>query len=126
MTEKFPILRRAIIIIGLKDPFIEWIFNVREAHYGRGQTSLENIKERAARKKNAYLIPPQRLCNPDAFVRENAAAIFENELSDWCLRKELWPSDRSWDVFRKWLGYESRPLVYDASPETGIEYEEIP
>ncbi len=101
------------------------MFNVREAHYGYSQISLQDIKKKAAIRKNAYLIPSERLCSPDAFVKENSAAIFENELGDWCLKKELWPTDRSWEVFRKWLGYESHPLVYDAAQGIGIEYEEV-
>lgn len=69
MSKLFPLLRRSIIIIELKDPFIEWVFNIREAHYGCSQISLQNIRKRAGGRKNAYLLPQEQFGNPDAFVR---------------------------------------------------------
>lgn len=124
MPEPLPLVRRSVIVVGLKDPFIQWVFNIRRAHYGEGQVSLDNIKKRASGRRNAYLLPPGRPAEPGGYVREHSEAIFENELGDWCLRTELWPPDRSWDVFSKWLGYEFHPLVYDAAPGDGIEPEE--
>lgn len=124
MSNMFPMLQRSAIVVAVKEPFIEWVFNIRQAHYGCSQINLGDIRKRAAGRKNIYLLPPGRVLNPDAFIKENFPAFFENELSDWCLRTELWPADRSWDVFCKWLGCEFQPLVYDAAPEIGIEYEE--
>ncbi len=104
------------MIVSAKEPFIDWIFSIREAHYGQGQVSREDINKRAAEKKNAYLIPAGNSMQPGGFIREKYAEIFENELRDWCLKTGLWPENRSREVFREWLGCEFYPVVFDTVP----------
>lgn len=116
MTEPFSPIKRSVMIVSAKEPFIDWIFSIREAHYGQGQVSREDIKKRAAEKKNAYLIPAGSSMEPDGFIGEKYAEIFENELRDWCLKTGLWPENRSREVFREWLGYEFHPVVFDTVP----------
>ena len=120
MAFSFSPVKRSAIIIGAKEPFINWIFNIRQAHYGPAQVSRQDIEKRTAEKRNVYLIPPSGGRAPDELVREASLEIFENELRDWCLKSELWPEDRSWDVFREWFYYEFLPVVLDAAQDASL------
>lgn len=119
----FPVARRSAIVVELKGPFIEWVYNIRRAHYGERQANLEHIKKLCAQKKNVYLSPRGKFSEPEEYIKRNYPGIFESELREWCLEKRLWPECRSWEMFCEWTGYEFCPTVFDTVPGMDLQCE---
>jgi len=59
-----------------------------------------------------YLIPEVD-AGPDAWLRRNYKAIFENELNGWCTDDSLWPEDRSFKVFQEFFNIKFCSIVLD-------------
>ena len=65
---------------------------------------------------SVYLIPEsgtdERLMRN---LRKFCAEIFVEELDAWYRDEEVWPQDRSFNVFRLWFEYKHHSLVFDVS-----------
>lgn len=97
--------RNALVVIPQK-PFWDWLLTVDE------QFDLEEIEESG--DFNVYLIPEFE--NEDeivGYLEKNFDQIFTNELMDWYSQEDLWPSERSWDMFEDWFTIEAHSLIYD-------------
>ena len=97
--------RNALVVIPQK-PFWDWLLSVDE------QFDLEEIEESG--DFNSYLIPEfESEDEIVAYLEKNFDKIFSNELMDWYSEEDLWPKDRTWEMFEDWFSIEAHSLIYD-------------
>lgn len=80
--------------------------------------------EEANRDCTAILIPE---CDNDAealaYLKPLKPKLLEMELEAWIRDKQLWPVERTTDLFDEWFEFETHSMVWDAAE--GVIAQEI-
>ncbi|MCK5534491.1 hypothetical protein KAI68_05195 [bacterium] len=45
-------------------------------------------------------------------------------MSRWYADPEMWPKDKSWNVFWEWFNCEIQTMVFDTIPDKPLDHEE--
>ncbi len=103
---------RSAIIIGFRQPFLDWLNNLPESE----PLTLDEVNE----DLEVYLVPefetPEQA---EEILRENFITIFENELSMWYEDMSLWPQTTDFELFKKWFTVKFHSMVIDT-----VEFDE--
>ncbi len=113
-----PINRNAIIVCA-KKPLIDWVNSIDKVHPIKYRDPLSYDES------TIYLI--EELETEEDFqewLRENYAEIFEEELFGWITDESLWPQQRTFELFNRWILVSWQSMVVDLNPEVPIEYDE--
>lgn len=99
-----PTLNRAAIVVRHKEPFIDWLTSIDQ----------ENEYIEMEQDLNCYLVPDfDELDELQDFLKGQFDNIFRNELNDWYTDQELWPENRSFEVFQEWFAFNVHATVFD-------------
>ena len=111
--------RTAISIVGAQ-PYVEW---TRQTDASANRNAL--TVQRAKPFGTAVLLPEYEL-EEDVleWVEENAAWLFEFQLSAWTDDETAWPATRDLEAFRAWFRIDVHNVVVDVA-DTEIEGEEL-
>ena len=111
--------RTAVTIVGAK-PYQDWTRH-HDAAFNRGALTVA----RARTFGSAFLLPEFELEEEvQEWVEENAAWLFEFQLSAWTDDESTWPSERDLKTFREWFRVDVHNMVVDVA-DTDIEGEEL-
>lgn len=111
--------RTAVTITGAQ-PYIDWI-NQHPADSDRGTVTVA----RARPYGSAFLLPEFELEEDlQEWVEENAAWLFEFQLSAWTEDETAWPQARNLRAFRQWFRIDLHSVVVDVADDE-IEGEEL-
>jgi hypothetical protein len=111
--------RTAISIVGAQ-PYINWSRHTDPA-------ADRNVLTVARAKPfgTAVLLPEFELEEDvQEWVEENAAWLFEFQLSAWTDDESAWPPTRDWKTFREWFRVDIHNVVVDVA-DTALEGEEL-
>ena len=111
-------INRTAVVIRPKQPFVDWLNSVPDEE-------IEFTLERVSDDNLTFLIPPYN--NPDeslACVKKIYDQLFEFELFGWVETEEIWPQNRTWELFQEWFEIEINSEVFDLVDEE-IEKEEM-
>ena len=104
------VINRLAVVVSLRQPFVDWINRVAERNGEEHRVHIES----ANRESHVYLLEE---FDDLEYVRERLEglkpAILEAELEGWYRVPDLWPKDRSTDVFDQWLAAEIHTVVVD-------------
>ncbi len=100
-----PAVNRCVVVLIPTVAYFEWTSTCPESD---SRTTLESLQEDVS----AYLIPEVD-AGPDAWLKRNYKAMFEQELENWYTDEAFWPADRSYKVFRKFFDVRFCSLVFD-------------
>lgn len=104
---KFKPLRRSIIAVLPRQPFVDWL----RTRPGEKDASLKYAREHSS---IAFLIPyPMNTHETVRVVPEHWPRFFSQMLERHCENPEDWPQDRTWDMFQQWFEVEYRDTVLD-------------
>jgi hypothetical protein len=98
------VVNRCAVGLAPRQPLIEWS---RQTCPG---------EEMAWREQDCslYLIPTYDSDEEGLrLLRDGFEAIFEAELDSWCRDSEVWPGDRTFDLFLEWFDVRFYPLIED-------------
>src|SRR6476469_656675 len=110
--------RTAITIIGAK-PYVDWTL----ARPSDAATNAITVV-RAKPYGSAFLLPEFELEEDiQEWVEENAAWLFEFQLSAWTDDESVWPRERDLRTFREWFRIDVHNVVVDIA-EDEIDGEE--
>jgi hypothetical protein len=108
-------LNRWALIVRPAQPYIDWATSLDDSRVAPDPNDEQTV----------YLIQD---CDDeeDAWhdLRQTFATIFENELYGWHTDEELWPRDRTFEMFKRWFKFEFHSIVIDIGFE-GIEDDDI-
>jgi hypothetical protein len=104
-------LNRSIAILKPRQPYVDWI-------NATAPDASPTTIEAASDDCSAILIP-------EFFTHEGALAyirtiydeLFDMELADWITDEELWPGNRSFEMFLAWFEIELHSMVFDAGDD---------
>jgi hypothetical protein len=101
------VLNRAVLILRYKQPFVDWI-NAADPNPTHEITLAD-----ANDDSTAYLVEVEDEEEFEEWFKLNGLILFEEELNGWYTDPELWPQDRSAQLFKQWCTFELHTLVYD-------------
>jgi len=111
--------RTAVSIVGA-GPFVEWMRR-HGADADKGTLTVARAKPFGT----ALLLPEFELEEDvQEWVEENAAWLFEFQLSAWTEDESAWPSPRDLKTFREWFRVDIHSVVVDMGDDD-IEGEEL-
>lgn len=114
------LLNRTAVTITGAQPYIEWM-RQHDADADRGLLTVA----RARPYGSAFLLPEFELEEElQEWVEENAAWLFEFQLSAWTEDETLWPKTRDLKTFRAWFRIDLHSVVVDVADDE-IEGEEL-
>lgn len=106
-------INRAAVILKYKAPAVKWINEADPNAKGREfDISLESVNE----ERTVYLIPEEDADNDAAFkkwIRRYYSTLFEWELEGWYTDEEMWPKDRTLELFNEWFEVQCHTVIED-------------
>ena len=112
------LVNRAIMLVRLKQPFVDWINSIEKPH---GKLTVESVN----RESHVYLIPehdtPQEL---ELIIQDLYPDIFKTELASFDRSRRHWPKTRDYQTFLSWFDIEVHSMVFDPYDDE-IEKEEF-
>lgn len=111
-------INRTAVVIRPKQPFVDWLNSIPDE-------DIEFTLEKVSDDNITFLIPPYE--NPEeaqACVRKIYSQLFEFELFGWYTDEDLWPDNRTWEMFQEWFEIEINSEVFDLVDEA-IKKEEM-
>src|ERR1044071_5825896 len=104
--------RTAITLIGAK-PYEEWTRS-RDADFNKGALTVAHAKTYGS----VFLLPEFELEEDvQEWVEENAAWLFEFQLSAWTEDESAWPATRDLKTFREWFRIDIHSVVVDVADD---------
>ncbi len=111
-------VNRTVVVIRPKQPFVDWLNSVP------GENS-DNTLEDISTENTTFLIPEFDFVQDSLeCVKEIYSDIFRFELFGWYTDDELWPRNRTWEMFQEWFEIEINSEVFDLVDEA-IKKEEM-
>lgn len=106
-------LNRTLIILKAKKPFLDWCLSLPD-NDGLDQMSLEGLNKNSI----AYLIPQFDFYNDiEKHIKETWSVLFEEELGNLCTDDDIWPENRTYEMFKKWFEIEIHTDIRDFADE---------
>ena len=106
-----PVLNRAAVILRYREPAVRWI-NQADPDVDGPEIGLKAANEEAT----VHLISDEDGDGPNAvnqWLKGNYQELFESELEEWYSDPELWPADRTLELFRAWFDVECHSVIVD-------------
>lgn len=104
-------INRAAVRLRLREPALRWINDADPDPAGHS-ISMDGANADAA----LYLIAEEDAESAEdlrRWVEANYLALFESELEGWYTDPELWPRDRTLEVFDAWFEVECHTVLID-------------
>ncbi|MBP8944150.1 MAG: hypothetical protein KBG76_18225 [Saprospiraceae bacterium] len=93
---------RCALVVKLKKPFFDW------ADIEMNQLSEDMMEP------DVYLIPDfEEHKDVKGWIRRNYDAVFRNILFGVYTNEAMWPKNRTYDLFCKWVDFSSHLMVWE-------------
>ena len=106
-----PMVSRSALILEATQVYVDWANNCP----GGGPRLV--LSEMRDDQSTVYLIPEMDF-GPEAWLRTNYLAMFEEELHAWCTDESYWPKDRSFKAFNRFFTVRFYSMVVDMDEES--------
>jgi len=109
-------LNRGALILRYKEPAVRWI-NECDDDDGSDEVSLQMVNE----ERTVYLIAEGAGVDGihlEEWLTRNYGPLFEMELEGWYTDPELWPLNRTYNLFREWFVPEYHSALIDLGSGT--------
>ena len=104
-------INRAAVILRYKEPAVAWI-NEADPHSDPSEITIDSVND----DRTVYLIRDRDADTPadlEEWIKLNYGILFESELDGWYSDEDLWPNNRSINLFRKWFDVECHTVIVD-------------
>lgn len=101
-------LNRDLIIVRLKQPFVDWV-NEADPYSDGSRMTLDEANEDVS----TFLIHDSASEDMEGWLAEFYPLLFEAILEEWYVDENLWPQDRSLALFKRWCDVEFHSMVFD-------------
>jgi len=105
------VVNRGALILRYKEPAVRWI-NDADPSPSSDPVDLALVNE----ERTVYLINDSAGNDSDSlnrWLKRNYAHLFEIELEGWYTDPDLWPKQRSYELFRQWFEPELHTVLID-------------
>ena len=101
-------LNRDLIVVRLKQPFVDWV-NESGPYPDDSRMTLDEVNEDVS----AFLIHDSASEDMEGWLDEFYLLLFEAILEEWYVDEALWPQDRTLALFKQWCDVEVHSMVFD-------------
>lgn len=104
-------INRAAVILRYREPAARWV-NEADPNADTADVTLGVVNNEAT----VYLVSDEDADGPDAldsWIELNYQQLFESELDSWYTDPELWPQDRTLELFRAWFEIDCHTTIVD-------------
>jgi hypothetical protein len=101
-------LNRDLIVVRLKQPFVDWV-NEADPYTDGSRMTLEAVNEDVS----TFLVHDYASEDLEGWLKEGYLILFEAILEEWYVDEALWPQDRTLALFKRWCGVEIHSMVFD-------------
>lgn len=102
------LVNRSAVVVRPRDPFLQWA--KQDDSTGIAESVFEDLRS----APNAYLTAEREDDeDPRDLVRAVWPDIFEAMLEGWLTDPDMWPANRTWDMFEEWFEVQISECVYD-------------
>jgi hypothetical protein len=101
-------LNRDLIVVRLKQPFVDWV-NEADPYPDGSRMTLEEVNKDVS----TFLVHEHASEDLEGWLKECYLALFEAILEEWYVDEALWPQDRTLVLFKRWCGVEIHSMVFD-------------
>lgn len=108
-SEYEALVPRQLVILRPKAPSLQWVKQIDpDCTFTLAQLRADAI---------AYLVPmgEGEAAEAKAFVCAHYGRFFAQELANWTTDTNLWPTERSLELFRRWFDIEILDMVFDVA-----------
>lgn len=102
------LLNRCALSLKPRQPMLDWV----------RPFAVDGERDTLLQESSLYLIP---CCEDELQARQHlqqvSERIFQNELELWCRDPQLWPQNRSHQLFLEWFCVSFHPLVDDLTAD---------
>jgi len=110
-------INRGAIVVRAKKPFLDWANSLDDSF---DDLTLEELHS----DSSVYLLPCwEEDSEFEKILRKACKMIFENELEGWNTDESLWPKNRGFSTFLKWMEVEGHSVVFELG-DGNIKFEE--
>jgi hypothetical protein len=105
------VVNRGALILRYKEPAVRWI-NEADPSPSDSPITVQQVNE----ERTVYLISDSAGEDErtwERWLRRHYAKLFEMELNEWYTIPALWPSKRSYELFRQWFDPELHTVLTD-------------
>jgi len=101
------VINRGVVIIKPKEPFLEWI--------NRDSTLSSPVSMEDLQEDRTALLVPELFSLQDMldYLESVKPLLFEIELEGWYTDPDMWPTERTAEVFDAWFDLEPHSMVWD-------------
>lgn len=107
------------MILRHRQPFLDWLKSIDPDPL----VTLANMED----DSDSFLIPGEQFIDSESdavkWVEQRWPGLFDHMLTSWITDKDVWPKNRSLQMFRQWLAIEYHSMVWDLAV-TAFEVEE--
>jgi len=111
-------LNRDLIIVRLKQPFVDWV-NEADPYPDCSRMTLEEVNEDLP----AFLIHDSACEDIEDWLKQCYRQLFEDILEHWYVDDTLWPQDITLDLFNAWCEVEVHGMIFDLVDEPLVDDE---
>jgi len=111
-------LNRDLIVVRLKQPFVDWV-NEADPYPDGSSMTLDEVNKDIS----AFLIHDSASQDVERWLKEYYLLLFEAILEEWYVDEALWPRDRSLALFKRWCDVEIHSMVFDLVDEPIVDDE---
>ena len=103
-----PMLNRDLLIVRVKQPFVDWI-NTADPYPDGGHITLEYANADGP----VFLIHEMACEDIEGWLEQCYLPLFEEILEQWYVDEALWPQDRTLELFRAWCEVDVHGIIID-------------
>ncbi len=102
------LMERSALTLRAKKLFLEWVLSLGNDD-GFDDISLDYLNQ----NKAVYLLLPEDLDDPQAWIETNFHVLMENEFTSWTEDPASWPNSHDLELFNDFFDVEFHDLVFD-------------
>ncbi|MEZ5504283.1 MAG: hypothetical protein R3E50_17100 [Halioglobus sp.] len=109
-------LNRDLIVVRLKQPFVDWV-NEANPYPDGSRMTLEEANEDLP----VFLIHDHASEDVEEWLRQCYQPLFEELLEQWYVDETLWPQELTLELFRAWCDVKVHGMLYDLVDEPLVD-----
>jgi len=109
-------LNRDLIVIRIKQPFVDWV-NEADPYPDGARMTLKEVNEDLP----AFLIQDYACEDLEGWLEQHYQPLFEELLEQWYVDDALWPEDMTLELFKAWCDVSIHSMVFDLVDEPLID-----
>jgi len=111
-------LNRDLIVVRLKQPFVDWV-NEADPYPDGSRMTLQEVNEDLP----TFLVHDYACEDLEAWLEQYYQPLFEELLEQWYVDDALWPQQLTLALFKAWCDIEIHSMIFDLVDEPLVDDE---